>query len=132
MVNQVISSAISGLNAAGQRLNVAASNIANANVIGKNASKLPSEQAYQAKDIQQTTDINGAVKTNIINRTPSTLVAYDPKSPLRNEAGLIDIPNVDIGEELVNLITAESNYKANAKIISTQTDLDKELIDIIS
>ena len=49
-----------------------------------------------------------------------------------NEAGLIDIPNVDIGEELVNLITAESNYKANAKIISTQTDLDKELIDIIS
>ena len=58
MVNQVISSAISGLNAAGQRVNVAASNIANANVIGKNASKLPSEQAYQAKDIQQTTDIN--------------------------------------------------------------------------
>ncbi len=132
MVNQVISSAISGLNAAGQRLNVAASNIANAHVVGKTASKLPSEQAYHAKDIQQITDVNGAVKTNIMDRTPPVVIAYDPKSPLRNETGMIDVPNVDIGEELVNLITAESNYKANAKVISTQNDLEKELIDIIS
>ncbi len=132
MVSLVISSAISGLNAAGQRLNVTASNISNAHVAGKIASKTLSEQAYHAKDIQQITDINGAVKANIMNSNPATIIAYDPKSPLSNADGLVNIPNVDIGEELVNLITAKNNYKANAKVISAQSELTKELTDIIS
>jgi len=40
-------------------------------------------------------------------------------------SGVLELSNVDVAEELINMITAEKAYQANAKVIQTgQTILD--------
>ena len=45
-------------------------------------------------------------------------------------AGALERSNVDITEELVNLITAQRNFQANAKAIETTTTLSQTIIQI--
>ncbi|KHE07707.1 flagellar hook protein FlgE [Citrobacter braakii] len=42
-------------------------------------------------------------------------------------SGMLESSNVDITNELVNLMTAQRNYQANTKVISTSTQLDQAL-----
>ncbi|ENT9794277.1 flagellar basal body rod C-terminal domain-containing protein, partial [Escherichia coli] len=42
-------------------------------------------------------------------------------------SGVLESSNVDITSELVNLMTAQRNYQANTKVISTSTQLDDAL-----
>jgi flagellar hook protein FlgE len=58
---------------------------------------------------------------------PSTLNPVEqytgPRSKIR--AGSLELSNVDVAEELINMITAEKTYQANAKVVQTgQTILD--------
>ena len=46
------------------------------------------------------------------------------------KAGALERSNVDITEELVNLITAQRNFQANAKAIKTTTTLSQTIIQI--
>jgi len=46
------------------------------------------------------------------------------------KAGALERSNVDITEELVNLITAQRNFQANAKAIETTTQLSQTIIQI--
>jgi flagellar hook-basal body protein len=48
------------------------------------------------------------------------------------QAGALESSNVDITEELVNLITAQRNFQANAKAIETDTTLTNTIIQIRS
>jgi flagellar hook protein FlgE len=48
------------------------------------------------------------------------------------KAGALERSNVDITEELVNLITAQRNFQANAKAIETTTTLSQTIIQIRS
>ena len=45
-------------------------------------------------------------------------------------SGSLERSNVDITEELVNLITAQRNFQANAKTIETNTSLTQAIIQI--
>jgi len=47
-------------------------------------------------------------------------------------SGSLERSNVDITEELVNLITAQRNFQANAKTIETNTSLTQAIIQIRS
>jgi flagellar hook protein FlgE len=46
------------------------------------------------------------------------------------KAGALERSNVDITQELVNLITAQRNFQANAKAIETTTTLSQTIIQI--
>jgi len=46
------------------------------------------------------------------------------------QSGSLERSNVDITEELVNLITAQRNFQANAKAIETTTTLTQTIIQI--
>ena len=72
------------------------------------------------------------MQARVVDRDPPTQTAFDPTSPLADSNGLVDTPNVDLGEELVNLITAESSYKANIAVLRTEEELERETIDIVS
>lgn len=132
MVNSVVSSALSGLSAASKRVQTAANNISNARSVGKPDSQDPAEQAYKAQEVRQSTGAFGGVQARVVERDPATQSAFSPRSSLADENGLVDTPNVDLGEELVNLITAESSYKANAAVLRTAQDIDREVLDIVT
>ena len=128
-----INIALSGLNAATQRLNASASNIANLQTVGslQDVNNAP----YTPVSTQQTavTDANGngqGVRTDVVPRNNAFVPSFDPDSPFADENGIIGVPNVNLAEESVNMIMAELQYKANIGVIQTAEELNDELLNI--
>jgi flagellar basal-body rod protein FlgC len=48
---------------------------------------------------------------------------YDPKSPAANEQGYVEMPNVNVVEEMVNMISASRAYQTNSEIMSAAKTL---------
>lgn len=46
------------------------------------------------------------------------------------QSGALEASNVDVGEQLVNLITAQRNFQANAQVISTADTVTQTIINI--
>ena len=46
------------------------------------------------------------------------------------QAGALEASNVDVTQQLVNMITAQRNFQANAKMISTSDALAQTIINI--
>jgi flagellar hook protein FlgE len=46
------------------------------------------------------------------------------------QAGAIELSNVDLTRELVNMITAQRSFQANAKVISTSEEISDTVINI--
>ncbi|HEX5757382.1 MAG TPA: flagellar hook protein FlgE [Arenimonas sp.] len=65
---------------------------------------------------------------------------FDSGQPLRGQAGssafgliqsgALEASNVDLTEQLVNMITAQRNFQANAKMITTSDQLTQSIINI--
>ena len=46
------------------------------------------------------------------------------------QSGALEASNVDIAEQLVNLITAQRNFQANAQVITTADTVTQTIINI--
>lgn len=126
MIN-AIGIALTGLNAASQKLNAGAANIANAGTTGSLID--PDKAPYTPKETITTSLNTGGVSTKITDRSPAFIPAYDEDSPFADENGLIGTPNVDYAEEIINMKMAEISYKANIKTISVSSDMFEELLE---
>lgn len=127
--------ALSGMNAAARRLQVSASNIANATSTGA----LPGAdgtvpagepQAYAPLELVQTASAGGATQTNVTAVTPSTIAVSDPQASFANQNGLVAAPNVDLTLELVSQVIASDAYAANATVMKVDDRMSKMLFNI--
>lgn len=48
---------------------------------------------------------------------------YDPSHPDADEEGFVTLPNINIVEEMVNMISASKAYEANATIVETTKNM---------
>lgn len=127
MIN-TISIALSGLNAATNKLNASASNVANVTTAG---SLEDGKQApYDALTTAQTAQENGGVRSDVVSAGRPFVPSFDPDSPFANSEGLIGSPNVDLAEEAVNFTLAELTYKANIGVLKTAEEMSDELLNI--
>ena len=119
--------AISGsaLMAQTQRMNVSASNLANADSITST-----SGQAYRAKQVIFQVDdkwyqnsVAGVKVSQVIEDPAPMNLVYEPNHPLADEKGYIQKPNVDPVAEMVNTISASRSYQANVEVINTAKSL---------
>lgn len=119
--------AISGsaLMAQSQRMNVSASNLANADSVTST-----SGTAYRAKQVIFQVDDNGyqnavaGVKVTQVIEDPAPMnLVYEPNHPLADAKGYIQKPNVDVVAEMVNTISASRSYQANIEVINTAKSL---------
>ncbi len=127
----VYSIAVSGLTAQSAILGARAQNIANAGVTGRVDPKPGERKAYAPIDPVTISRENG-VAASFVERDPASVSIYDPDSVDANEEGVVAYPNVNLEEEIVGVLVAKNAYIANAKVISVQRDLDKELLDILA
>lgn len=109
----------SALSAQSQRMNVAASNMANADsVVG------PDGQPYRARrgvpgqspaGQALGREIGGVrVAGVVVDQSPLKQV-YDPKHPLADAQGYVSMPNVDPVAETVNMIAASRSYQPTSR-----------------
>jgi len=114
----------SALTAQSQRMNVAASNMANADSVAG-----PDGLPYRARQVVFETapvpgDAIGGVRVSRVveDASPFRLV-HDPKNPAANAEGYVAMPNVNPVEEMVNMISASRSYQANVEVLNTAKTL---------
>ncbi|HAT30320.1 MAG TPA: flagellar basal body rod protein FlgC [Janthinobacterium sp.] len=113
----------SAMSAQAQRLNAVASNLANAD-----STTSASGQAYRAKQVVfeavPMADGSTGVKVQQVIDDPSPLkLRYDPKNPLADEKGYVTMPNVNVVDEMVNMLSASRSYQTNVETMNAAKTL---------
>lgn len=109
----------SGMAAQSQRLNVVASNLANAD-----STTSANGQPYKAKQVVfSAMPVDGGgqgVKvTSVVEDNLPMKMVYDPKHPMADGQGYVAMPNVDVVGEMVNMISASRAYQNNVEVMNT-------------
>lgn len=115
--------ATEAMRAHSQRLNLVASNLANADV-----SSSTEAGAYRAKRpvFQEVMLGNGGSTVRVSSQATSSAPAkikYDPADPLANEQGMVWKPSVDLAGEMADMITASRAYQLNAEVANVSRSL---------
>lgn len=113
----------SALTAQSARLNAVASNLANADSVAG-----PDGQPYRAKQVVFAAKPVegggiGVRVTGVVEDLAPPRIVYDPKNPAANEKGFVTMPNVNVVEEMVNMISASRAYQNNAEVMNTAKTL---------
>ena len=118
----------SATSAQSQRLNVVASNLANADTVAG-----PDGKAYKARQVTFQTQLMGTAGGNIgaagvavsnisEDQTPGRRV-HDQAHPSADADGYVTYSNVNAIEEMVNMISASRSYQNNVEVMNTAKSL---------
>lgn len=113
----------SAVSAQSQRLNVVASNLANAEALAG-----PDGQSYKARQVvfqsQASSDGTAGVKvSSVIEDNAPAKRVYEPGHPMADEQGYLTQSNVNVVEEMVNMISASRSYQNNVEVMNTARQL---------
>lgn len=73
---------------------------------------------------------NGVRVAEIVtDQSPGTLV-YDPYHPDANEQGYVEMPNVNIIDEMVDMISASRSYEANINAFNSMKSMFTSALEI--
>lgn len=115
----------SALTAQSVRLNTVSSNLANADsVTSANGQPYRAKQVvFETRPITESGDANGVRVTQIVESAAPLRMTYDPNNPGANKEGYVQMPNVNVVEEMVNMISASRSYQTNAEMMNTAKQL---------
>ncbi len=113
----------SAMSAQAQRLNTVASNLANAD-----SATSATGEAYRAKQVifeaVPTAGGGTGVKVQQVIEDASPLKqVYDPKNPLADDKGFVAMPNVNVVDEMVNMLSASRSYQTNVETMNAAKSL---------
>ncbi|MBV1912611.1 MAG: flagellar basal body rod protein FlgC [Cycloclasticus sp.] len=126
----------SGMSAQTTRLNLVASNMANAETVSSSTGEtyrarqpvfgtvLQNEMSKQGSP-SQGVRVLGVVESQTPLRTE-----YAPQHPMANADGYIFKPNVNVVEEMANMMSASQSYKNNVEMLNTAKQLLQETLKI--
>jgi flagellar basal-body rod protein FlgC len=133
----------SGLSAERVRVNLAASNLANAE-----STRGPNGQPYRRLDpVLESTPFEGELGaaaglagtshgptgvrvSRIVEDTGAGKRVFNPAHPDAGADGFVTLPNVNPIHEIVNLISAQKSYDANASAVDTLKGMAARALDI--
>ncbi len=137
---------VSALDAQRRRLDVIASNLANAQ-----STKTANGGAYRRRDVVfQSTPVGnrfqkmlktvangptahaleGVRVSKVIEDAKPGHQIYDPRHPDADAKGFVRLPNVNVMQEMVNMIGASRAYEANVQAISATKAMWNRALDI--
>lgn len=126
----VISIAGSALTAQSARLNAVASNLANADsMVGADG------KPYRAKQVVfRATPVEGGgigVRvTQVVDSAAPLRMVHDPKNPLADANGNVAMPNVNVVDEMVNMLSASRAYQNNAEVMNAAKSLLQKTLSL--
>ncbi|NLD67827.1 MAG: flagellar basal body rod protein FlgC [Limnobacter sp.] len=116
----------SAVSAQSQRLNVVASNLANADSVAG-----PDGEAYKARQVvfqaqlvaAASGDRHGVRVADVIEDQAPGKRLHDPSHPMADADGYVTHSNVNVIEEMVNMISASRSYQNNVEVMNTTQQL---------
>jgi flagellar basal-body rod protein FlgC len=114
----------SAISSQAQRLNVVASNLANADAVAG-----PDGKGYKARQLVFETvpmgsDASAGVKVSSVQESQEPLKrVHNPSHPAADADGYVTQSNVNPVEEMVNMISASRSYQNNVEVMNTAKTL---------
>ncbi len=137
-LSTAVNVAASALNAERTRIEVAVSNIANAQSTGG-----ANGQPYRRRDVVLSADpiqsfdsalgrasATGVKVSAIVEDTSPAKRQYDPSHPDADGEGYVMLPNVNPAEEMVDMVGASRAYQANLTAINLIRDLVSRALEL--
>lgn len=119
----------SAMQAQSERMNVAASNLANADSVAG-----PDGKPYTAKEVWfqalGKAGQGGVTVAKVVNSTAPFKQVYKPDAPNANAEGYVTMPNVNPVAEMVNMIEASRSYQADVSVMNMDKDLLTQTLSI--
>ncbi|MBE3510160.1 flagellar basal body rod protein FlgC [Enterobacter cloacae complex sp. I2] len=120
----------SAMAAQSKRLNVSASNMANADSVAG-----PDGHPYRARQVMFEADtsaqgIGGVRVSDVVESTAPDRLVYEPGNPLADEQGYVRMPNVNVVNEMVNTISASRSYQANVEVMNSAKALMQKTLTL--
>jgi flagellar basal-body rod protein FlgC len=120
-----------GLVAQAMRLNVTASNVANAeSVAGPDGRTYRARQVLFAPVAVENTQGAGVQVVDIVESKEPLKQEYKPFHPMADKNGYVQMPNVNPVEEMVNMISASRSYQMNIEMMNTTRQLMLKTLDL--
>lgn len=139
----------SALTANRLRMDVASSNIANAEttrasyvngeyvpykrkmvVMDSNHESFSSVLNNTMNGRQKSNTLKGVTVTNIIEDQSPTKLVYNPSHPDANADGYVNMPNVDIANEMVDMLAAVRAYESNVTALNATKSMFMKALEI--
>jgi len=128
----------SGMSAQTTRLNIVASNLANADTVSSSSgatyrSRSPVFAAamQDAMNMQSGSSPSAGVRVLGVVESQSPLQQeYKPNHPMANDEGYIFRPNVNTVEEMANMMSASRTYQNNVEMLNTAKQLLQQTLRI--
>lgn len=127
----IYSIAGSALTAQSARLNAVASNLANADsVVGADGQPYRAKQVVFKATPVGDSNVLGVRVTQVVESAAPLRLMYDPTSPAANEQGYVSMPNVNVVDEMVNMISSSRSYQNNAEVLNSTKALLQQTLAI--
>jgi flagellar basal-body rod protein FlgC len=137
-----IQTSSSGLSAQRLRMNLISGNLANVNTTRTKGGGpyRRKEAVFAAQPLnssfanilmnRQKNQVSG-VKVVKIHEDPNPpVMKYDPRHPHADDRGYVAMPNINIMEEMVNMISATRGYEANVTALKAAKDMAMKALEI--
>lgn len=126
----------SGMSAERFRLNVISQNLANSDT-----TRTENGDPYRRKIVtfqevlngeigKQKTDFGGVKVSSIEEDTTPFKLVYNPDHPDSNEEGYVRMPNVNVLNEMVDMMTAQRAYDSNAAVVNAAKSMYNSALNI--
>jgi len=120
------------------RMNLAVSNIANAEVLaGSEADAYKAKRAVFRTILESEVDkrrgeVSGGIRVQeVIEDTTSHTVSFDPNHPDANEEGYVYLSNVNAMNELVEMTAAARSFETNVEALNTAKQLMLRTVELL-
>ena len=127
----VFNIASSSMAAQSQRLNVVASNLANAD-----SATSSTGEPYRSRQVVFSTmqtaakEASGVKVAGIVHDASPMKQVYEPKHPLADAEGYVTLPNVSVVDEMVNMMSASRSYQNSVDMMNTTKTLLQKALTI--
>ncbi|MFT7582991.1 MAG: flagellar basal-body rod protein FlgC [Myxococcota bacterium] len=122
----------SGMSAQRVRLNTVSSNLANAQTTRTEDGGPYKRQRpiFEPVPIAGDAHAAGVRVTDIVKDETPGMVLHDPDHPDADADGLVHMPNVNVVEEMVDMMTASRSFEANAQAFQTLREMVQQALSI--
>ena len=137
-----INASSSGLSAQRLRMNLISGNLANVNTT-RTAEGGPyrrKEAVFAARPLEesfkkiladkQKQHLSIVKVDRIVEDSNPPIMKYDPQHPDADEKGYVALPNINVMEEMVNMISATRGYEANVTALKAAKEMAARALDI--
>ncbi len=124
--DKIATSAMSGMRAQSQRLQVVSENIANADTHGYKRKLVTFDNVFDRNT--DTTKVE--VSRTHLDQTPGEEV-FDPSHPFADENGYVTMSNVNMMTEFADAREATRSYEAGLQVFKQARDMYTSLLDVL-